>query len=89
MSTTKDTERTITLNITPPDAVIKLQDPMYATVSASTGSFGPRDTHNVRIDVKDGEVRMHFEHAFITLSLADWQRVVAGVTGIVDAAVSA
>jgi hypothetical protein len=88
VSTNKDTERTITLNITPPDAVIKLHDPMYATVSASTSSF-PRDTHNVHINVKDDEVRMHFEHAFITLSLADWQRVVAGVAGIVDAEVSA
>lgn len=87
MSETNNTNRTITLEVTPPQAVVTLTDPMYVSTTASTNSPAS-DTHRARIDVKDGEVHLHFHNTYLTMSLADWHRVAVAVAGIEDAAVS-
>ncbi len=87
MSSTNNTNRTITLEITPPHARVTLVDNLYASMTASTGSPAV-DTHNCNISIEGGLVNLHFRDVYLCMSLADWHRVAVAVAGIEDSAVA-
>jgi hypothetical protein len=81
ITTTGDGERVLTIPITEADATVLLLDKIYASMSASTDAIS-WDIHKCRINVKDGEVHLHFACVYVVLSLADWNRVTAAVAEI-------
>jgi hypothetical protein len=79
VSTTKDTERVLTIPVTQPNARVALRDRLYASINMSTDS-PPSQTHWLSIKIgSDGEVNLHFDGVYICMSQDDWFRVTEGV----------
>lgn len=85
MSTTKDTDRVLTIPIKPADAVVTLHDRLYASMTMATNSQ-PSATHKLSIKLgDDGELNLHFDGVYICISAADWNRVEQGVAEVLGA----
>ena len=53
-----------------------LKNRLYASMSASTGRY-PKDEHKVSVEIDDdGDINLHFECVYLSMSLTDWDRVV-------------
>jgi hypothetical protein len=79
LTTTSDGD-VLTMRIRSAQAKTVLSDRLYALMSASTTSPS-RTEHDlsVMIDEGDGDINLHFQHVYISMSQADWDRVVDAV----------
>ena len=80
ITTTGDGERVLTIPIRSATSKTVLRDRLYASMSVATNSPS-LETHGltVMIDEGDGDIGLHFDRVYISMSPADWDRVVDAV----------
>ena len=79
ITTTGDGDRVLTIPIRPATSKTVLRDRLYASTTVSTTSL-PYDTHRLSVQIDDdGDIGLHFEHIYSSMSDGDWDRVVNAV----------
>jgi hypothetical protein len=79
ITTTGDGDRVLTIPIRPATSKTVLRDRLYASTTVSTTSH-PYDTHELSVQIDaDGDIGLHFQHIYISMSDGDWDRVVNAV----------
>lgn len=63
---------------------VALYDRLYASMNMSTNSY-PQDQHRLSVNTDGNELNLHFDGIFLSMSLADWQRVTEAVNSTVNA----
>lgn len=76
ITTASDGERVLTIPIRDYENKTVLKNRLYASMSASTNRY-PEDEHKVSVEIDDdGEINLHFQCVYLSMSLTDWDRVV-------------